>query len=70
MFYVKNIKNESMRLSVAIMGTKIWNSLPIALKILNKPHLKTELRTTLFEIILLERADDYIDIDQINNLIR
>ena len=50
------------------MGTKIWNILSIALKILNKPHFKAEIRNTLFEI--LETAGDYIDIDQIINLIR
>ena len=42
-FYVKNIKNEWMKRSFAFMGTKLLNSLPIELKILNKPQFKSKL---------------------------
>ena len=47
-FYVKNIKDESMRRSFAFMNTKVWNSLPIAIKILNKSQFKTEIRNIYF----------------------
>ena len=45
------------------MGVKIWNSIPVSIKNLNKSKFKTRIKSISLEI--LEKADDYSDIDQI-----
>ena len=45
------------------MGAKIWNSLPVSIKSLNKFKFKTLIKSISLEI--LEKADDFLDIDQI-----
>ena len=44
-------------------SVRFWNSLPVSIKILNKFKFKTLIKSISLEI--LEKADDFLDIDQI-----
>ena len=61
--YVDGVRTESCRRSFRFMGAKIWNSLPVSIKSLNKFKFKTLIKSISLEI--LEKADDFLDIDQI-----
>ena len=61
--YVDGVRTESCRRSFGFMGAKIWNSLPVSIKSLNKFKFKTLIKSISLDI--LENANDFLDIDQI-----
>ena len=61
--YVDGVRTESCRRSFRFMGAKIWNSHPVSITSLNKFKFKTLIKSISLEI--LEKADDFLDIDQI-----
>ena len=61
--YVDGVRTESCKRSFHFIGIKIWNSLPASIKSLNKFKFKTRIKNISLEI--LEKADNYLDIDQI-----
>ena len=50
-----------------VIGVKIWSSLPVSNKSLNKVKFKTTVKNISLSLSLemLEKADDFWDIDQI-----
>ena len=67
-FYTETITTEKKKRSFVIVGSKIWDGLPVSLKNLNKYHFKIQIKNLLFSI--LEIADDYIDFHEILKYIK
>ena len=66
--FIDRVETESSRRSFVFTGTKIWNSLPVSIKSLNKLKFKAKIKSSLLAI--LEKKDEFLNVDQIMNEIK